>query len=310
MESQNSVPCKNDDPVILTNSGHPITRKNIDPDALKILYRLDRLGFIAYLCGGAVRDLMLGKQPKDFDIVTDARPGQIKKRFANVYHHRAGVSVWPTSISRKARSSRSRRSGGTSSPAKRPAADGPGGRSERLYGTPREDAFRRDITINALYYDSVTFSVIDYVGGLEDLARRRIRIIGDPEERSPRTPSASGGSSGTPHAWDSTSKSPPSGRSSRTAICSRHAPGARLYEELNKDLAYETRPVIEALRRYRLLGISSERPAKTTKPTPACSRSSIPLGHRKAGPAGGVPSFPGGDIRFVLLALDGTAVHR
>jgi tRNA nucleotidyltransferase/poly(A) polymerase len=85
MESQNSVPCNNDEPVILTNSGHPITRKDIDADALKILYRLDRQGFIACLCGGAVRDLMLGKKPKDFDIVTDARPGQIKKRFANVY---------------------------------------------------------------------------------------------------------------------------------------------------------------------------------------------------------------------------------
>ena len=122
-----------------------------------------------------------------------------------------------------------------------------------LYGTPQEDAFRRDITINALYYDPVTFSVIDYVGGLEDLARRRVRIIGDPAERYSEDPV---------RIWRVLRHAARLGFD--VEECTERgihthgpllaaSPGARLYEELNKDFVYETRPVIEALRRYRLL---------------------------------------------------------
>ncbi|MCX6558337.1 MAG: hypothetical protein NTW95_13050, partial [Candidatus Aminicenantes bacterium] len=73
------------DPIILKKPEHGISRRNIDPDALRIIFRLHSLGFTAYLTGGAVRDMMLGKIPKDFDIVTDARPGQIKKYFPRVF---------------------------------------------------------------------------------------------------------------------------------------------------------------------------------------------------------------------------------
>jgi hypothetical protein len=85
MDEKKSSPVMTAEAVILTKPGHGISRRNIDPDALKILFRLHSLRFTAYLTGGAVRDMMLGKAPKDFDIVTDARPGQIKKYFSNVF---------------------------------------------------------------------------------------------------------------------------------------------------------------------------------------------------------------------------------
>jgi poly(A) polymerase len=121
------------------------------------------------------------------------------------------------------------------------------------YGTPEEDAFRRDITINALYYDPIDDAVIDYVGGLEDIARRTVRVIGDPGERFTEDPV---------RIWrvlryaarlgfvveESAEREIPS-----HAHLIAASSGARLYEELNKDLAYETRPVIETLRKYGLL---------------------------------------------------------
>src|SRR4030065_1657466 len=85
MDDTLSVPDRPPQPVVVTQPAHPILRQDVDPDALKIIYRLHRLGFTAYLTGGAVRDLMLGRPAKDFDVVTDARPGQIKKRFARAF---------------------------------------------------------------------------------------------------------------------------------------------------------------------------------------------------------------------------------
>ncbi len=240
------------EPIILEAPGHPITRTQIDPDALKIIDRLDRQGFQACLVGGAVRDLMLGKAPKDFDIATDARPGQIKKRFSNAYvigrrfrlvHvHFPGDKIIEVATFRK-------------DPRSIPAApedvilDSPAD----IYGTPREDAFRRDITINALLYDAVLNAVIDYVGGLEDLSRRRIRVIGDPIERFTEDPvriwrvlrhAARLGFEVEPCAAAAV-------RSQAHLLGT--ASGARLYEEFNKELASETRPVIDALRGHGLL---------------------------------------------------------
>jgi poly(A) polymerase len=243
-------------PVVLTKSFHPITAEAVDSDARKILYRLHRCGFIAYLCGGAVRDLMVGKKPKDFDIVTDARPGQIKKRFGNAYiigrrfrlaHiHFAGGKIIEVATFR---GTEDRHEESPSDIATTPT----GGPQVHIYGTPREDAFRRDITINALFYDLFSDSVIDYVGGIEDLALRRIRMIGDPETRFKDDPV---------RIWRSLRHAARLGFALAPEVeqCIPSAltlldqcSGARLYEELNKDLAYETRPVIEALRRFRVL---------------------------------------------------------
>jgi poly(A) polymerase len=251
MDVRNPSSARPDEPIILERSGHPISRRNIDPDVLNILYRLHRQGFIAYLCGGAVRDMMLGKSPKDFDIVTDARPGQIRKRFTNVYvigrrfrlahiHFKNGKVIEVATF---------RRDPDLGEEADQEAAVDP----RKAYGTPGEDAFRRDITINALFYDAVTWSVIDYVGGLEDLARRRVRVIGDPAARFTEDPV---------RIWRALRHAARLGfvieEATERAIHShRHllatCPGSRFYEELNKDLAYETRPVFEALRKYGLL---------------------------------------------------------
>jgi poly(A) polymerase len=169
--------------VIRNREAHNISRKNIDPDALRVLYRLSDAGFVAYLVGGSVRDLLMGRQPKDFDISTDAHPGQIRKLFRNCFlvgrrfrlaHILFGRKVIETSTFRKP-------------PQANEADEGvPGGlyqHEDNTFGTPEEDASRRDFTVNGLFYDIRTFSVIDYVGGLRDIERRTLRTIGDPNIR-------------------------------------------------------------------------------------------------------------------------------
>jgi len=165
------------EPRVLPRSEHTLSRKNIDPEALKVLYRLKHGGAVVYLVGGGVRDLLLGRTPKDFDISTSAHPQQVKKLFRNCFvigrrfrlcHVRFGNKVVEVSTFRR----------------KAESEDGdPLIRHDNTFGTPEEDAFRRDFTVNALFYDIATFSVIDYVGGLGDLERRVIRVIGDPNLR-------------------------------------------------------------------------------------------------------------------------------
>jgi poly(A) polymerase len=175
-------------PIVLPRSGHSISRKKIDEDTLKVLYRLHRSGHKAYLVGGGVRDLLLDRTPKDFDVGTDATPGQIKKLFRNCFligrrfrlaHIRFGRDrlVEVATFRRQAR------------PDDLP--ENPEDHfffAENIFGTPQEDAYRRDFTINALFYDIGSFSIIDYVGGLEDLAERRLRVIGDPLVRFTEDP--------------------------------------------------------------------------------------------------------------------------
>ena len=169
--------------IIRNRESHNISRKNIDPDALRVLYRLSDAGFIAYLVGGSVRDLLMGRQPKDFDISTDAHPGQIRKLFRNCYLVGRRFRLAHIQFGRKAIE--------TSTFRKPPQADEadenvPGGlyqHEDNTFGTPEEDASRRDFTVNGLFYDIRTFSVIDYVGGLRDIERRTLRSIGDPNIR-------------------------------------------------------------------------------------------------------------------------------
>jgi poly(A) polymerase len=168
---------------IIHRSEHSISRKNIDQDAVKVLYRLSRCGYTAHLVGGGVRDLLLGRTPKDFDISTDASPREIKRLFRNcmligrrfrLAHIRFGPKIIETSTFR--------RQPENGADPQDPDAD-LFHRSDNTYGTPEEDAWRRDFTINGLFYDIRSFSVIDYVGGLEDLESRLIRTIGDPDLR-------------------------------------------------------------------------------------------------------------------------------
>jgi poly(A) polymerase len=167
-------------PVVLPRSQHPISRKLINEHTLKVLYRLRNNGFKAYLVGGGVRDLLLDRRPKDFDVATDATPGQVKKLFRNCFlvgrrfrlaHIRfAGNYVVEVATFRR-------------QPQPEELPKDPAEHfffTENVFGSPREDAFRRDFTINGLFYNIDDFSVVDHVGGLEDLEARRLRVIGDP----------------------------------------------------------------------------------------------------------------------------------
>jgi poly(A) polymerase len=176
-------------PLIIPRADHPISRKKIDRNALKIMYRLKDHGYLAYLVGGAVRDMLLGRQPADFDIVTDAKPSQIKKLFRNsrIIGRRFRLAhifftdritgrqqiIEVATFRKKLMIDEKNLEMVTAKPTM----------ANNTYGTPAEDVQRRDFTINALFYSLDRFKVIDYLGGLEDLGDGIVRIIGDPYER-------------------------------------------------------------------------------------------------------------------------------
>jgi len=186
------------EPRIIPRAEHVVSRRDIDPDALKVLYRLRQGGYEAYLVGGSVRDLLLGRRPKDFDIGTSAHPYQVKKLFRNCWiigrrfrlaHVRFGTKVVEVATFR-----RQVEPGEEVVQDGVPAPDPTTTEGQQLvhhdntFGTPEEDAFRRDFTINALFYDIATFSVIDWVNGLDDLQARIVRSIGDPDVRLKEDP--------------------------------------------------------------------------------------------------------------------------
>ncbi|MCK4838973.1 MAG: polynucleotide adenylyltransferase PcnB [Desulfobulbaceae bacterium] len=170
---------------IIPRDQHPISRKDIDREALKVLHRLRDAGYSAYLVGGGVRDIYLGKTPKDFDISTNARPGQLRKLFRNsrvigkrfrlvqVFFH--GDKIIEVSTLRC-------RSEFDIDGADKVLA------SNNTYGTVAEDALRRDLTINALFYEIENFTIIDHVNGVQDLKDKIVRIVGDPARRIKRDP--------------------------------------------------------------------------------------------------------------------------
>src|SRR5690606_29771211 len=191
------------EPVILPRPEHTLSRRDIDADALKVLHRLHAEGFVAYLVGGSVRDLLLGRRPKDFDIGTSAHPYQVKRLFRNCWiigrrfrlaHVRFGPKTIEVATFRRQLTPEELAAAQEPLHEGLPVDVGPAPAPDRLlhrdntFGTPEEDAFRRDFTINALFYDIATFSIIDYTGGLEDLKRKLIRCIGEPSVRFQEDP--------------------------------------------------------------------------------------------------------------------------
>ncbi|KAF0215765.1 MAG: poly(A) [Geobacteraceae bacterium] len=198
-------------PVIIPRAEHSVSRSLLSPNAVRVLYRLSDHGFIAYLVGGCVRDLLLGREPKDFDVVTNATPNQIKKLFRNCRligrRFRLAHLHFQDEIIEVA-TFRSKAPGETEDEPQPEASDTPAPDAaeprrrhpehlksadgmilrDNVFGTPEEDALRRDFTVNALFYNIADFSIIDYAGGMEDLSRGIIRIIDDPFERFTEDP--------------------------------------------------------------------------------------------------------------------------
>jgi poly(A) polymerase len=170
-------------PKIIPRAAHNVSRNEFSKSALKVLYRLHNAGYQAFLVGGCVRDAMLLLHPKDFDVATNATPDEVRALFGNcrligrrfrLAHVRFGREIIEVATFRAA--------------AIHVDDDVEHDREGRIlrdnvYGTIDEDVWRRDFTCNALYYNIADFSIWDYVGGVEDVERRQLVLIGDPEQR-------------------------------------------------------------------------------------------------------------------------------
>ena len=165
---------------------HPISRKEISENALKVLYRLNSNGFEAYLVGGCIRDIYLGLHPKDFDVATNATPEQVRKLFRNsriigrrfkLVHILFGREMIEVATFRASHNDENH------SQDKSRHSDSGRILRDNVYGSMEDDAMRRDFTVNALYYTATDYSVIDFCGGIRDIERQTLRLIGDPVRR-------------------------------------------------------------------------------------------------------------------------------
>lgn len=171
-------------PRVLSRDEHPISRKDLDQDAVRILYRLKKHGFQAYVVGGAVRDLLRGEHPKDVDIATDARPWELRdlfhnsrmigRRFRIVHVFFGDKNIEVATLRRQIDVDEE--------------SDDLYVEEDNAWGDVESDSFRRDFTINALFYDISDFSLIDYTGGVDDIDHKIIRCIGDPTVRFQEDP--------------------------------------------------------------------------------------------------------------------------
>jgi poly(A) polymerase len=168
---------------IYSRSEHNISRAFISESSLKVLYRLRKAGYDGYLVGGCVRDMLLGREPKDFDVATNAEPEEVRRVFRNcrligrrfrLAHVFFGEHIVEVATFRA--------SSGEDADGERVLENGRILR-DNVYGNIEEDAWRRDFTVNALYYNIADFSVVDYVGGMEDHKAGVLRLIGPPEQR-------------------------------------------------------------------------------------------------------------------------------
>lgn len=178
-------------PNIIHRTEHALSRKEMSEHALTVLYRLKKAKYAGYLVGGGVRDLLLGLHPKDFDVATDATPEQVRKLFGNcrligrrfrLAHVHFGREIIEVATFRASHDQSEGKSNGEGV-----TKDGMIFR-DNVFGSLEDDAWRRDFTINALYYNIYDFSIVDYTNGLKDIEEKTIRMIGDADERLQEDP--------------------------------------------------------------------------------------------------------------------------
>lgn len=183
-------------PIVIPRSEHSLSRQNLSPNAVKVLYRLNNAGYDAYLVGGCIRDHLIGIEPKDFDVVTNATPEEVHDLFSNsrligrrfrLVHVTFGREIIEVSTFRSNSQSNEEE--------QEDVAQNDSARSshgiilrDNVYGSIEEDALRRDFTFNALYYNIADFSIHDYCGGLEDIQNKQVRMIGNPQARYQEDP--------------------------------------------------------------------------------------------------------------------------
>ncbi|WP_262964480.1 polynucleotide adenylyltransferase PcnB [Methylobacter psychrophilus] len=168
---------------VYSRSEHNVSRAQISENALKVLYKLQKEGFDAYLVGGCVRDLLLGREPKDFDVATNADPEQVRKVFRNCRLIGRRFRLAHVYFGREVIEVATFRGAGEEQNDKQVLNKEGRLLRDNVYGTLEEDVWRRDFTVNALYYNIKDFSVVDYVGGMADHKAATLRLIGDPETR-------------------------------------------------------------------------------------------------------------------------------
>ena len=174
-------------PKIIHRNEHTITRKDMSDHALKVLYQLKKGKYESYLVGGGVRDLLLGLHPKDFDVATNATPEQVRKLFGNCRLIGRRFRLAHVHFGREIIEVATFRASHEDSGGEGVTKDGMIVR-DNVYGTLKDDAWRRDFTINALYYNIYDFSIVDFTNGMQDIENKTIRIIGDANERLQEDP--------------------------------------------------------------------------------------------------------------------------
>ncbi len=243
-------------PAIIPRPEHGLSRASISPNALKVLYRLHEAGYQACLVGGGVRDLLLGREPKDFDVATSAHPEDVRHLFRNcrligrrfrLAHVHFGREIIEVATFRAL-------DDGEDNDERHIEEDGRILR-DNVYGDIEDDAWRRDFTVNALYYNIADYSVMDYVGGMEDLRNGLLRLIGDPETRYREDPvrmlRAVRFAAKLGFRIHPDSEAP----MAQLGVLLEDIPAARLYEEVLKLFLSGTGlATFEALRHYNLFG--------------------------------------------------------
>lgn len=249
-------------PQVVPRADHSISRNAISPNALKVLYRLKEAGYQAFLVGGAVRDLLIGRQPKDFDVATDAHPEQVRELFRNcrligrrfhLAHVRFGYEIIEVATFRASHTLVDE-DNSVDEDSRRVLDDRGRILCDNLYGSIDEDVWRRDFTANALYYNIADFSIWDYVGGVQDAKHRVLKLIGDPETRYREDPVRMLRAVRFAAKLDFTLDKATAKPIKNLAYMLDGVPAARLFDEVNKlFLAGSALRSFELLREYGLL---------------------------------------------------------